>query len=141
MATHKSPKIEAMIEPFHGRRFDPHYYGYFDCFNRQLYYEAHDVLEDLWLPQRKGPEGNFFKGLIQLAGAFVHLQKNRLKPAGALFLLAAGNLTPYAPVHLGLDIDAVLHLIADWRKQLELSQYTTNPLSPFSLPQLTVPDN
>ena len=34
---------------------DPHsalhpcYQGYFQCFNAQQYYEAHDVLEHLWL--------------------------------------------------------------------------------------------
>ena len=45
-----------MIESFRGQRLDAHYLGYFDCFNRQLFYEAHDVLEDLWLPDRHGIE-------------------------------------------------------------------------------------
>ena len=79
--SHKSARIAAMIESFQGQELDAHYLGYFDCFNRQLFYEAHDVLEDLWLPDRHGVNGNFYKGLIQLAGAFVHLQKNRLRPS------------------------------------------------------------
>ena len=86
---------------------DPHYTGYFDCFNRQLFYEAHDVLEHIWLKDKHGPNGAFYKGLIQLAGAFVHLQKNRLRPAAALFKLALANLEKYPREHEQLDLNAV----------------------------------
>ena len=57
--SHKSARIATMIESFRGQDLDAHYVGYFDCFNRQLFYEAHDVLEDLWLPDRHGSNGNF----------------------------------------------------------------------------------
>src|SRR5213082_4227435 len=95
----KSEKIAAAIKKFQGADLDAHYLGYFDFFNQQLFYEAHDVLEEIWLPERKGPNDAFYKGLIQLAGAFVHLQKNRLQPAAALFKLARTNFHPYAPIH------------------------------------------
>ena len=136
--SHKSARIAAMIESFRGRDLDPHYLGYFDCFNRQLFYEAHDVLEDLWLPDRYGANGNFFKGLIQLAGAFVHLQKNRLRPAAALFKLAQANLKNYASPHEGLDLRIVLQMIADWLRQLETNDFSANPLSATNLPQLAL---
>ena len=84
-----------MIEQFRGQSLDAHYLGYFECFNQGLFFESHDVLEELWLAQGRGPNYAFYKGLIQLAGAFVHLQKNRLRPAAALFRLAQTNLTPY----------------------------------------------
>src|SRR5476649_990984 len=105
--SHKSARIAAMIESFRGGELDAHYLGYFDCFNRQLFYEAHDVLEDLWLSDRHGANGNFYKGLIQLAGAFVHLQKNRLRPAAALFKLALANLERYSSPHEELDLKIV----------------------------------
>ena len=53
----------------------PFYRAYFRCWNEQRYYEAHDVLEQVWLKDDTADD-NFFKGLIQAAGAFVHLQKN-----------------------------------------------------------------
>src|ERR1700734_2375373 len=118
-----------MIESFQGQELDAHYLGYFDCFNRQFFYEAHDVLEDLWLKDRHGAEGNFYKGLIQLAGAFVHLQKNRLRPSAALFKLAQANLEKYPRVHGQLDVTAVLELIADWLRQLESQDFKANPLT------------
>ena len=125
-----------MIESFRGHELDAHYLGYFDCFNRQFFYEAHDVLEDLWLPDRHGVNGNFYKGLIQLTGAFVHLQKNRLRPSAALFKLAQANLEKYPPVHERLDLTTVLGLINDWLQQLEQSGFTVNPLTAQTAPAM-----
>jgi predicted metal-dependent hydrolase/predicted DCC family thiol-disulfide oxidoreductase YuxK len=136
--SHKSARIAAMIESFRGRELDAHYFGYFDCFNRQLYYEAHDVLEDLWLPDRNGVNGNFYKGLIQLAGAFVHLQKKRLRPSAALFKLAQANLEKYPRVHDQLDVAAVLELIANWLMRLESENFTVNPLTVKNVPRLSL---
>jgi predicted metal-dependent hydrolase len=127
-----------MIESFHGHELDAHYLGFFDCFNRQLFYEAHDVLEDLWLVDRKGVDGDFYKGLIQLAGAFVHLQKNRLKPSAALFKLAKVNLEKYPVRHHHLDLEAVKQLIVDWVNQLERDRFLANPLTPARTPQLAL---
>jgi len=112
------------------------YEGYFDCFNRGQFYEAHDVLEQLWLRDRKGANGPFYKGLIQLAGAFVHLQKNRLRPAAALFKLAGANLGRYAGTHERLATPSVLALIEHWLVLLEGSDFQSNPLRSEPVPTL-----
>lgn len=127
-----------MIESFQGKELDARYLGYFDCFNRQLFYEAHEVLEDLWLMDRNGPNGNFYKALIQLAGAFVHLQKNRLRPSAALFRLAQANLERYPPRHERLNLAAVQLLIYGWLKQLERGGFHKNPLTALNQPQLAL---
>ena len=115
----KGQKIEAFVESLSTEStHDPCYEGYFICFNEQKYYEAHDVLEHLWLKEQ-GPAHQFFKGLIQLAGAFVHLQKQyrrpdhptdgrRLRPAWRLFKLAQTNLEPFFPAFLDLDVRSVV---------------------------------
>ena len=138
--THKSGKVAEMVAQFAGRRLDARYLGYFDCFNRQLYYEAHDVLEDLWLLDRHGPSGDFFKSLIQLAGAFVHLQKNRLRPADALFQLAERNLAKYPAQHESTDVRALLQLISTWRDALAANGFESNPLTASVAPQLSLPE-
>lgn len=132
----KSGKIAKLIGQFQGRELDAHYLGYFECFNRQWFYEAHDVLEELWLAQRAGPNCGFYKGLIQLAGAFVHLQKNRLKPAMALFNLAESHLAKYPVIHEQLDLEKTLELIRSWRADLESGAFAVNPLSQRVPPQL-----
>ena len=125
-----------MIESFQGQAYNAHYLGFFDCFNHQLFYEAHDVLEDLWLADKKGVNGDFYKGLIQLAGAFVHLQKNRLRPAAALFKLTRANLAKYPSMHEGLNLSVAGRLIETWLHALEAGEFAVNPLSPTNFPQL-----
>jgi len=132
----KSERIAALIEGVDASGVDPHYAGYFACFNHGLYYEAHDVLEEMWLPVRRQPDGDFYKGLIQLAGAFVHLQKERLRPADALFGLAEVNLAKFPDRHLGFDVASARRLIADWRARLAANGFSLNPLRSETAPRL-----
>jgi len=134
----KSEKIAALIASCQGKSHDAHYLGYFECFNQQLFYEAHDVLEELWLARRHTASDGFYKGLIQLAGAFVHLQKNRLGPAAALFKLSRKYLTPYPPTYEALDITFVRHLIEQWLEALEGADPSANPLHHRKPPALTL---
>jgi hypothetical protein len=83
------------------------------------------VLEELWLPERGRPNDLFYKGLIQLAGAFVHVQKARRGPALALLNLARGNLERFPGVYEDLDVTSVLELMERWTSSL---QSETGPL-------------
>jgi uncharacterized protein len=126
----------------------PYYLAFFRCWNEQHYYEAHDVLEQLWL-NTESPDAGFFKGLIQAAGAFVHLQKHfehplhakhskRLPPAVRLFQLAQKNLANFAPWHHALDVAALCQLLSRYADEIVVSDYTTNPWSPETAPRLEV---
>ena len=124
----------------------PFYRAFFRCWNEQRYYEAHDVLEQLWL-KTKSCDADFFKGLIQAAGAFVHLQKRfehpshpkhsrRLAPAVRLFQLAEKNLSGFMPRHHELDVTAFCQLLHAYADQIVASDYKTNPWSPETAPKL-----
>ncbi|PYJ17940.1 MAG: hypothetical protein DME94_02545, partial [Verrucomicrobia bacterium] len=85
----KGERISQLLTEFSGDAVDPDqtdvtshpfYRAFFHCWNEQRYYEAHDVLEQLWL-KTKSPDADYFKGLIQAAGAFVHLQKRYQHPS------------------------------------------------------------
>ena len=130
--------IAALIASCQGRELDAHYLGYFECFNRGLFYEAHDVLEELWLPNRNGSNGPFYKGLIQFTGGFVHLQKGRLRPAAALLRLARANLQKYPAIHERLAVNDVLALIGHWLERLETDSSNRNPLSSETAPRLAL---
>jgi|SRR6266404_1747842 len=114
----KQDRVASFIERHVGKELDPHYLGFFDCFNEGRFYEAHEVLETLWLGERQGPNASFYKGLIQLAGAFVHLQKSRAQPAASLLRLARTNLERYPEVHQRLDVGLVLRSIDECLRQL-----------------------
>ena len=151
----KGERISQFVRELEGEHVDsavtpvqqhPFYRAYFRCWNEQQYYEAHDVLEQLWL-KSEAPDAIFFKGLIQAAGAFVHLQKNfqhpthpkhsrRLQPAVRLFRLAENNLAVFQPKHHGLDVAALCELL---RKNVDLiiaADYRINPWSPEKAPKL-----
>jgi hypothetical protein len=126
----------------------PYYRAYFQCWNEQHYYEAHDVLEQVWL-NKDSDDDDFFKGLIQAAGAFVHLQKNfehpthpkhgkRLRPAVRLFELAEKNLAPYAPTRHALNIGTLLDLLRSEREKIVRSDFQINPWSPETAPTLNL---
>jgi predicted metal-dependent hydrolase len=132
----KAERIARLVGDGSANGLDPFYQGYLDCFNRGEYYEAHDVLEQLWLKDRHGVNGAFYKGLIQLAGAFVHLQKDRLRPSAALFKLAVANLGQYSGTHERLNMRVVLALAEDWLSRLERSEFQSNPLRSEAAPLL-----
>ena len=124
----------------------PFYRAFFRCWNEQHYYEAHDVLEQLWL-KTDSSDADFFKGLIQAAGAFVHLQKRfehpshtkhsrRLRPAVRLFRLAERNLSRFGSRHHGLDVTALCQLLRAFADRIVASDYKTNSWSPETAPKL-----
>jgi hypothetical protein len=124
------------------------YRAFFRCWNKQQYYEAHDVLEHLWL-QTKSEDAQYFKGLIQSAGAFVHLKKQfehpthpkhgrRLAPAVRLFRLAEKNLAPFTPLRHGLDVAKLRQLLNEYAHTILDSDHKINPWSPAKPPILQV---
>jgi predicted metal-dependent hydrolase len=125
---------------------DPRYTGFFQCFNEQKYFEAHEVLEHLWL-RSDGANRDFFKGLIQVAGAFVHLQKHlarpahpkdgqRLHPAVRLFRIGTARLAAYPPQHLRLDVDSLRRLCENLAAEITCSDFHRNPWQPGSAPKI-----
>jgi len=150
----KADRIESFVASLgadESTAFDPCYLGYFECFNKGLYYEAHDVLEHLWLKEGRGARDYaFHKGLIQLAGGFVHLKLQRahpghpkhgrrLHPARRLFLLAAANLEPYGPRHLGTNVTEVVALAERHADLIGDGSNPSNPWSPEAAPVLPLP--
>ena len=131
-----------------GPVLDPRYLGWFAHFNACEYYEAHEVLEVLWL-RTSGTDRDFFKGLIQIAGAFVHLRKQseharhpkdstRLHPAARLFLRGSEHLAPYGPVHLRLDVSALCALCESLAQDIERSGFAENPWNPATPPHIAL---
>lgn len=99
--------------------WDLRYTGFFDCFNRGCYFEAHEVLEALWLTKRQDANGRFYQALIQVAGAFVHVKKRRPGPAAALLRRARHHLRAYPAKHHGLAVTEVLGVIERWLGRIE----------------------
>jgi len=147
----KSSRISVLWEGVDPRGRDVRYAAYFHHFNRGDYYEAHDVLESLWLEQgREAKSGAFYKGLIQLAGGFVHMRKHhehpahrihgkRLSPAARLLKLAEKNIGPYGLEWEGLEIEPILELARETIRKLEAEEFSRNPWEPETSPRIQLP--
>lgn len=97
---------------------DPRYLEFFDLFAAGQFFTAHEVLERLWREQRGSADAPFYQALIQLAGAFVLIQRKRPDPALRLLTLAERNLQVYPSVFHGLSLSAVRHMITEWQHRV-----------------------
>ncbi len=90
-------------------------------FNDRYFFEAHEVLEEVWRKEHGEPR-LFLQGLIQICAAYHHTQNgNRI---GAVTLLERGaeKIRRYPPGYLGIDTMPLLaHVDAD-RARLERVQ-------------------
>ncbi|MBI3306615.1 MAG: DUF309 domain-containing protein [Candidatus Omnitrophica bacterium] len=76
-------------------------------FNEEKFFEAHEVLELLW---RKTSDQNrdFYHGLIQIAAAFVHIQKSTPQGAHELFQKASVYLQKYPAVYENFPLQKLM---------------------------------
>jgi hypothetical protein len=146
----KSERMEAAIanEPEDNGGWHPCYAGFFRRFNAGQYYEAHDILEHLWL-RSAGPEHKYYKGLIQLAGAFVHMRKQyerpthpkdgrRLRPAVRLLALAKQNTVPFWSVKTGLQLGIIDLCVNSYTHAIVSGNYLVNPWRPDGRPSFYI---
>jgi len=138
--TPKSDKVGSLIKGLRSEKYDSHYLGYFECFNRQLFYEAHEVLEQLWLASKHTPNGYYYQGLIMAAGAFVHFQKDRPKAASNLLKSAIGRLKPFGAVHEGFEVGKLVEVLESWLYLVDSMEYKANPFHPKLAPKLRLLD-
>lgn len=80
--------------------------AFLELFERGAFWESHEALEAAWRENRSG----FYKGLILLASAFVHVGRGNAHGIGAQLAKAERELAPYAPSYLGLDVERLLEV-------------------------------
>ena len=82
-------------------------------FNRQEFFECHEVLEEIWL-EEPPEEKPFYQGIIQIAAAFHHVRNRNLRGARSLMEAGAAKLRRYPAHHYGIDVAAFLTALAPW---------------------------
>jgi hypothetical protein len=87
-------------------------------FNEERYWESHEALEYGWR-RVEGPEKEVLQGIILVAAALVHLQKNELGVALGVMTRASDKLSPYHGERFGIGIDnlreTVSRMVVDGR--------------------------
>jgi predicted metal-dependent hydrolase len=95
--------------------YDPRYLQGIDHFNRQEFFEAHDIWEELWREMKGDDSRVFYQGLIQAAVALHHYRNGNFDGAWRMWGFSVERLEGFRPRHEGLDVD---NFVAGMRRAL-----------------------
>jgi len=90
-------------------------------FNEEYFFEAHEVLEEVWR-QEHGEPRLFLQGLIQICAAYHHFQNGNLVGAITLLQRGADKMRHYPPRYLGIDASGLIAHIDRNRGRIEAIQ-------------------
>ena len=94
-----------------------------ELFNSGLYWQAHEVWEEEWTPDRKGPDSAFYKGLIQIAAGCLHYTRHNRRGAVHKWRSGAEYLRPYLPAHKGIALAALVEAVDALLASMEQSEW------------------
>lgn len=100
-----------------------------DLFNSGRYWDAHEVWEHEWMPDRKGSDAGFYKGLIQVAAGCLHYSRRNRRGAVNKWRSGADYLRPYLPEHLGVRLAPLVTAVDRYLDTMSLPGW----------PELTMP--
>ena len=83
---------------------DPRFREYVRLFDHREFFEAHEVLEGLWM-ELNGPDRDFLQGLIQLSVCLEHHARENPRGAFKVLWSAEERLASYGAVHAGIPIE------------------------------------
>ncbi|WP_339316004.1 DUF309 domain-containing protein [Paenibacillus sp. FSL R10-2734] len=109
--------------------YEPLYLEYLVYFNRDRdYFECHEVLEELWLAQKRDP---LYKALLQVAVGLYHFRNHNVRGATIMLSGASAKLEGYPAVTLGIDLAKLVEEVKDYARRLE--SYEQRPFSYYDL--------
>ena len=89
-----------------------------DLFNRAEFFDAHEVLEDIWraAPQE---EKKFLQGIIQVAVALYHHGNGNSIGACSVLRRAFRNLSRYPEGYGGIQLADLLRSVSAWQRAMD----------------------
>jgi predicted metal-dependent hydrolase len=119
--------------------YHPLYIQFFQHYHQGEYWEAHEVLEELWQQDRTN---DFYHGLIQIAAIMHQLVRGKVRGARKLSTSAIGYLTPYAPKHEGVEVGSILKWLQFCLQKLpeEVMILETTELQKLGIPICQLPE-
>ena len=109
-------------------------------FNKEEFFECHDVLEELW-SRIQGKERRFYQGLIQASVALFHFGNKNYGGARKLYYAARQKLEEYDSPFLGLDLDRFLNDFQQcFQELLDAKEFPTDlELNRQLIPKIKMP--
>ncbi len=85
-------------------------------FNREEFFEAHEVWEDLWHEVRDD-DRSFLQALIQVAAGFYHHQCDNPRGSASQLRKAGDKLSRYPSTHRGILVGILLADLQRWAEE------------------------
>ena len=104
-------------------------------FNDEYFFEAHEVLEDVW-KQEHGEPRLFLQGLIQISAAYHHYQNGNLVGAATLLQRGADKIRKYPARYLGIDAAGLVVRVEADRETIERMQHAETSEKPIDFPRI-----
>jgi predicted metal-dependent hydrolase len=123
-----------MVERESPRGLDPITEG-IRLFNEEYFFEAHEVLEDVW-KQEHGEPRLFLQGLIQISAAYHHYQNGNLIGAATLLQRGADKIRKYPGRYLGIDVETLVARVEGDRETIERMQRAETGEKPIEFPRI-----
>lgn len=76
-------------------------------FNRRLFFEQHETLEEAWI-EEDDPVRYLYQGILQIGVGFYHLSRGNFYGAARLMERGMELLQPFAPACMGVDVAQLL---------------------------------
>ena len=115
---------------------DPRFLDGVSSFNKTAFFQAHESWEAVWM-EVEGPEREFYKGLIQVAVSLLHFTNGNVRGAKKLYHSSRRYLSPFRPMHAGLDVDLLFDQYARCCAELLRADEKSTPrLDPELLPRI-----
>ena len=106
-----------------------------DLFNAGSFFDAHEVLEDVWR-ESQGPEKEFLQAIIQAAVGLHHHSTGNIIGARSLLSRASRKLADYPDEYYGVALEGLRVSLAEWQKSL--GEGAALPLPPRLRPSATI---
>jgi len=125
----------AGTQPFHVKIAvveSPEFQRGIALFNHAKFFEAHEVLEDIWRPMDASDTDRIcMQGIVQVAVALHHQSTGNRTGALSVMRRAARNLAPAKDKAFGVRMDRLRAALNDWIHALEQHGNPTAPKIEF----------
>jgi len=108
-------------------------------FNERHFFEAHEVLEEVWHRERGEPR-LFLQGLIQICAGFHHFQNGNTRGAAELLQRGSDKMRKYPDHYLGIDSANLLREVDACRVRVERMRDGLEPPTHLDLPTMPLPE-
>ena len=111
-------KITRTIQRVFGKKISKQFLTAIDLFNKRLFWEAHEVFEDVWRLQ-EGDVKKLAQGFVQAAAAFSYIEKRRYESILYLFDKSIEKLSSTIDILPGVNINDLIEAMKKAKQEAQ----------------------